>query len=408
MMMTFAKRRGLCRVAALIGSLLTAEAGMAESSRDASLTIDAVPARQGETAHDFVCPARDGGAPTKIGFIAPGNMFWSEIVDEKPVFDTPPLQAAHRIALGYVPEERDRLEISLICAGHDLDLVAAGSDLGRALLQDQGADLLFGESHGLDAGDVLGEQEVGNERWRDRIGTWRLGSQEVILHARYNADAATAIEPMLGRIFGTFAPHRDGRDPVAAGMRIWPLRFDDKTLTVSLPGNWESLAVTPAGNGDGLAAFFRDKNDTGGDVALALLWGETSPQKTERLAGALGIPDDPALHPLIAAMLDLEISNLLPLGAEYSYQGERVAVPPPGRRIGLGQQSFTGVIILGDEQTRIASDIDIVLGKGQMAILGLLGAMPDSASRRARYMHASFAYQTLLGSLRRQDAFRAD
>ena len=401
--MIIAKVRQVTATAAIVISL-TAGAAVANSDLKDHLLIDSAPLKTTETEQNIVCPViGETNAPT-ISFASPKEMLWFDMDTPVPEIEDHTLLAPRQVAQGYIPESRDRLELSLICAEHNLDLVASGTDLGRIILDHLDNRLLYGETRGLDIGDVLGRDKSRDVTFINRIGTWRMGPYEVILRARYEAEAYAQIEPMLERIFGTFEVQWNGSDPVASQLARFPVAKDQNDLQIALPGNWQLLR-TEVNDRPSAVHMFNDRNDTYGNAAITVIWRTLKPESSEKLLKHIQTLDSPKIREIVKEMIDLEISNLLSPEVGYSADDGIAAIYDKDHRVGYGSQTIDARVLINGADIPARSQVEVMLGEGQVLVLGALYAYPEDAANRARYLHTLYAIDIIRNSLRAQTAF---
>ncbi|PYF12739.1 hypothetical protein C8J30_101120 [Rhodobacter viridis] len=176
-----------------------------------------------------------------------------------------------------MPEDRDRLELDLYCGEIAPDLIARGFDYAREMAQVWGLFPVFGQSRGIDRGEVLAPTVARGSERLVRIGAWRFGTRLVVLRADYAKDHATWAEPMLAGIFGTLAAQDVAADPVRTALASWPLATDGTALSGDLPKNWQLHSADAAPGAAAAIRLFTDRNDPDGNSAVTVVWRRTDP-----------------------------------------------------------------------------------------------------------------------------------
>ncbi|MFV0296154.1 MAG: hypothetical protein ACK5JT_08550, partial [Hyphomicrobiaceae bacterium] len=298
----------------------------------------------------------------------------------------------------YVPAMRERMEIEIVCASPNLDLVATGLGYAREVAIGWRVSQLFVKGRSIDRGDLLARGTQDGKVRLSRIGTWRFGPHLVIVRAQYNPDHATEAQPVLAEIFGTFAAQQEVHDPVQAEVRRLNMAGSGRTLMVSLPKHWREVAGEV--RTDVAAHLFTDSLDPAGDSAIALVWRALTPEQTEKLKAALGKLDSPLSRKIVVDVVDIEISNLLSPETRYRLDGDITVLPLDEDVVGSATQIFVDRVTLAGVKGQLESVARVISAAGQMVVIGQLAAAPDNALRRARALHATFVATMVLESLR--------
>jgi len=389
-------------LAAMTLAVVQANGGsvMADTSLQEHMRIEVPGPRDDLAWHGFDCPEADGVPALRVELGAPEAMMWFDMDQPVAALTDQSILSARQIAQGYVPTDRDRLELALVCAEPNLDLVATGLDYARDAAALWQVAPLQVRGRGIDRGDLLAATQVSDVDTIVRIGTWRMGARLVILRATYQAEHAEMAEPMLARIFGALRAAAPVVDPVRESLKSWPIGPQDAPLTVRLPSNWRLLGSDSAAGANATMHIFADERDRDGNGALTLVWRRITAAQSDELVAALATLDAPMARKISADVVDMQMSNLMSPDTPYRLDGELTALPHEDETVGLGSQIFVDALTLADQTTRISARTEVVAGRSQMLAIGALAAYPSAEETRARFFHTVFAMETVKEALR--------
>ncbi|KGJ02165.1 hypothetical protein IT41_18260 [Paracoccus halophilus] len=295
-----------------------------------------------------------------------------------------------RLWLGYAPEDRDRLQVSVHAARIPAERVALASDYARLLARVWGPKNygIYGDER--DFGEVMtGEDESGFDR-RTRISVWRRGTDLLILRADTTLEdfetQASALAAMVGSL-----EFREGiADPIIDGLVAHQIRLPSgAVLDYPLPPHWQAFDQGKAQAAPISAAVWLDRADEGGNSAIGI-FGVAVP------AGARAA--DAPLDQIAATMSDLMMENLLP-GTEFKRQPV-TNYRMKGFRPDTVQAMFLDRLELADRKMG-ASGFFLVAGD-DVAGFSSLTAYPVDAEAMGIMMHANFIDRLVLDALREQ------
>lgn len=296
-----------------------------------------------------------------------------------------------RLWLGYAPEDRDQLEISVYCARILPERVAIAADYGRLLARSWGPMNYGVDGDARDFGEVMtGEDDSGFGR-RTRISVWRRGTDLLILRADTTLEDFDAQAPRIAAMVGSLQFQTEGPDPIIEGLRQHDVRLPSgATLRYPLPAHWQAFGSDMAGTAPVSAAVWLDKADVGGNSALGV-FGIAVP------AGAR--PGDAPLRDIATAMSDLLMQNLAP-------QVRFSRKPMNETRLkGFAPDTAQGLFLDRldwAEGRRMGARGFFVLSGADVVGYSSLSAYPETAEAMGLAMHSGFVDRLVLDALREQ------
>lgn len=322
----------------------------------------------------------------------PEGLDWFESPAPVTDFDASGMFSAFdRYWLGYAPDRRDRLEISIYCARIIPERVALASDYGRLLAQVWGP-----KNYGLsgaerDFGEVLtGEDTSGYDR-RTRLSIWRRGTDLLILRADTTLEDIETEAPRLAAMVGSLEFVNALDDPITGNLVAHQLRLPSgQTFDYGLPGHWQAFDTSKAAAAPVSAAVWLDRADEGGNNALGV-FGVAIPRGAKAA--------DAPLREIATAMSDLLMENLAP-AAEFARKPmseDRLGgfAPDSVQSLYLDRLDWSDGRKMGASSFFVAGPEDVV---GYSA----LSAYPTDQEAMGIFMHGNFVGRLVLDDLRQQ------
>ncbi|MCV2448094.1 hypothetical protein [Paracoccus sp. DMF] len=323
----------------------------------------------------------------------PEGLEWFESPQPVKDFDAAGMFARfERLWLGYRPEDRDQLEISVYCASIPPERVAIAADYGRLLARSWGPRNYGVDGDARDFGEVMtGEDDSGFGR-RTRISVWRRGTDLLILRADTTLEDFDAQAPRIAAMVGSLEFQNESvADSIIGGLRQHELRLPSGgSLRYPLPAHWQAFGSDTGSAAPVSAAIWLDKADEGGNSAIGI-FGIAVP------AGAKA--KDAPLRDIATAMSDLLMQNLAP-------QVQFSRKPMSENRLkGFAPDAVQGLFLDRldwAEGRKMGARGFFVLGPADLVGYSSLSAYPESAEAMGLAMHSSFVDRLVLDALREQ------
>lgn len=296
-----------------------------------------------------------------------------------------------RVWLGYSPEDRDKLEISIYCARIMPERVVIAADYARLLARIWGPKNfgIYGDER--DFGEVMtGEDDSGHDR-RTRISVWRRGTDLLILRANTTLEDFDLQAPGIAAMVGSLEFATDIADPIIAGLQQHQLLLPSgATLSYPLPPHWQDFGSDKLTSAPISAAVWLDRADEGGNSAIGI-FGIAVPN------GASA--SDAPLREIASTMSDLLMENLAP-EVKFSRQPMnenrmKGFAPDAAQRLFLDRLDWAEGRKMGARSFFVAAGGDVV---GYSS----LSAYPETIEAMGLAMHSNFVDRLVLDALREQ------
>ncbi|WP_100526051.1 hypothetical protein [Paracoccus aminovorans] len=297
-----------------------------------------------------------------------------------------------RLWLGYRPEDRDQLEISVYCASILPERVAIAADYGRLLARSWGPKNYGVDGDARDFGEVMTGEDDSGFGHRTRISVWRRGTDLLILRADTTLEDFDAQAPRIAAMVGSLEfQTQESADPIIEGLRQHELRLPSgASLRYPLPEHWQAFGSDTGSAAPVSAAIWLDKADEGGNSAIGI-FGIAVP------AGAKA--KDAPLRDIATAMSDLLMQNLAP-------QVQFSRKPMNENRLkGFAPDAVQGLFLDRLDWTegrKMGARGFFVLGPADVVGYSSLSAYPESAEAMGLAMHSVFVDRLVLDALREQ------
>lgn len=319
----------------------------------------------------------------------PEGLEWFESAETVGDFDESGMFTEfRRLWLGYAPEDRDRLQISVHAARIPAERVALAPDYARLLARVWGPKNygLYGDER--DFGEVMtGEDDSGFGR-RTRISVWRRGTDLLIIRADTTLEDFEAQAPRLAAMVGSLEFRDPIADPIADGLVAHRIRLPSGAMfDYRLPPHWQAFDPGKPQSAPISAAIWLDRADEGGNSAIGI-FGVAVPE------GARAA--DAPLDQIAATMSDLMMENLLP-EAEFKRQ-PMTNYRMKGFRPDTVQAMFLDRLDLAERKMG-ASGFFLVAG-ADVPGFSSLTAYPVDQEAMGIMMHANFVDRLVLDALR--------
>ena len=341
----------------------------------------------------FRCDSLDENAPV-IELPELPEVMWFPMDGDAGWRADPAFASVVKIAQGYAPLTRDRLEMTVFCARIVPEQVATGFDYARVVANLLAATESEGDARGRDNGDILARWARDGFDKHERIGTWRRGTHLVIVQASYDTDYAATAAPIVATLFGSLNVPVVPVDPVEQSLTTQPLPTGaGPDLQVQLPGNWDQLMTDGGGGKEFAAQSYLDRNDPAGNAAISVFRID--------LPKAGLVPDEDQMRQLAAQLVDTQISTLL-TPDDYRLDQEIALGEPPGQQIGAATRTFVDTVTLADGVTQLGAKTVIMIGPQEVVAVGSITAYPGTDALRMVMMHTNYAVEVMKDSLRQQ------
>ena len=294
-----------------------------------------------------------------------------------------------RVWLGYAPEDRERLEVTIYCARIVPERVAVAPDYARLLARLWGPMNygVYGDER--DFGEVMtGEDESGYAR-RTRISVWRRGVDVLIVRADTTHEDFDAQAPKLAAMIGSLDFVTQGADAIIAGLEQHQLRLPSgATVSYPLPAHWQDFDATAKTESPVSAAIWLDGADDGGNSAIGI-FGAAVPE------GAMAA--DAPLRTIASAMSDLLMQNLAPQ-AQFRRQPLNET-----RMQGFAADALRGMYLdrlVWDEGRQMGARSFFVVTGRDVVGYSSLSAYPETLEAMALAMHSTFVDRLIVDAIR--------
>lgn len=307
------------------------------------------------------------------------------------VEDTGMFTKFDRIWLGYRPEERDRLQVSVYCARIIPERVALATDYARLLAQKWGPNNYGVYGGEINFGEVMtGEDDSGFQR-RTRISIWRRGLDLLILRMDTTLEDFTTTSAKMATMIGSVNFVTEVNDPIVESLRFHELTLPSGgVFKYPLPSHWKLFGRENAGAIPVSGDIWLDKADMGGNSAIGIFTADVPRANSSENA---------PLQETATIFSELMMENLLPQ-AEYSRKSMAA-----NRVLGFKDDTAQGFFIerLDWPNGRKQGSVGFfMLVEGNIVGYSSLSAYPDSDEAIAISMHANYVNGLVLDALRRQ------
>ncbi len=302
-----------------------------------------------------------------------------------------------RVWLGYAPEDRDRLEVTIYCARIVPERVAVAADYARLLARLWGPKNYGVSGDERDFGEVMtGEDDSGYAR-RTRISVWRRGADLLVVRADTTLDDFDTQAPKLAAMIGSLDFVMQSPDAIIEALEQHQFRLPSgATLSYLLPSHWKNFGANAATETPMSAAIWLDGADEGGNSAIGI-FGAAVPEgaKTE----------DAPLRTIASAMSDLLMENLAP-----QVRFRRQPMNENSMQ-GFAPDAVQGLYLdrLDWEEGRRMGARSFFVGAGRDVVgYSSLSAYPETLEAMGLAMHSTFVDRLILDAMRQQIGQKTD
>jgi hypothetical protein len=297
--------------------------------------------------------------------------------------------------VGYVPVDRDRLEIQIYSAEIRVNKVASSLDYARLFSTVWASSPTEMKEDGINRGDVFASAGSGTGFDRfERIGVWRRGSQLLVIRALYDRDHAAKAESMIAPFWGSLRFETTLDDPVEASFLPATLPVPSSTsLKFRIPANWKTYRKENNPNKQSSASIFTNAADEDSNSSVAVF-----SFSTEKIGVS---PTDDQLRQFAATIVGIELENLLPK-VGYDLKEETTYSLEGAETTGDQNHGFIDDVKLQGSEQKIRANTLLILKDQLLIVIASLCAYPSTPSAISTMIHTDFVTESITNDIRSQ------